>query len=53
MSKHKLVECKYAGCYRDKEVGNLAKWKCPLCKRVYQCGEPKDRKTLKIHCDGA
>ena len=50
--KHKLVLCKYVGYYNEKDIGHIAKWKCSMCKRVLQCGEPKDKRTLKIHCDG-
>lgn len=51
-TKHKLTLCKYIGYYKDKLVGNIAKWKCPICKRVYQCGMPDDRRFLQVHCDG-
>ena len=59
-TKHKLARMKYNGYkrYTDYDENGkkysyvIASWKCPICKRIVECGMPKDRKTLVVRCDG-
>lgn len=48
MVKHKKTKCNKIRIipYSD---GGISEWKCPKCKRIFQCG---DRFTKKMYCKG-